>query len=314
MKIVILGAKGMLGRDLERVFYDLSPFLLDKDELDITDEKGTSAFFKHLKPDVVINAAAYTDVDGCEINKDLAMKVNGEAPGHLARVAKDVGAIFIHYSTDYVFNGSKAEGYSEDDEPASPSERGEPGSPLNFYGESKLAGERAVREAGGNYYLIRASWLFGINGKNFVETMIKLAQERDARSAKSPASPSESEAGETRQEIRVVNDQHGKPTFSLDLARKTRELIESKKDFGVYHIINEPQTTWYDFAKEILGKGVRIAPCTSDEFPRPAKRPNYSILLNTKLPPLRSWQEALAEYMLARDLRYNIKHNAHTGD
>ena len=274
MKIVILGAKGMLGMDLRRVFYDLSPFPLDRDELDITDEKGTSALFRHLKPDVVINAAAYTDVDGCETNKDLAMKVNGEAPGHLAKASKDVGAVFIHYSTDYVFDGGKSRGYSEDDEPSNP---------LNFYGESKLAGEKAVREVGGDYYLIRASWLFGINGENFIETMIRLAQEKD--------------------ELRVVNDQHGKPTFTLDLARKTRELVEGKKEFGIYHMTNEPHATWYDFAKKILGEDVRISPCTSDEFPRPAKRPEYSILNNTKLPLLRPWQEALAEYL---DLRSTL--------
>lgn len=283
MKIIILGAKGMLGRDLGRVFYDFAPYLLDKDELDITNEKGTSALLGHLKPDVIINAAAYTDVDGCETNRDIAMKVNGEAPRHLAQAAKDVGAIFIHYSTDYVFDGSKSEGYSEDDEPASSGQ----GGPLNFYGESKLAGERAVREVGGDYYLIRASWLFGTNGKNFIETMIRLSQEKD--------------------ELRVVNDQHGKPTFSLDLARQTRGLVERKEDFGVYHITNEPATTWYDFAREIIQKradparSVSVTPCSSDEFPRLAKRPNYSILLNTKLPPLRSWQEALTEYMFAKD-------------
>ena len=297
MKVVILGAKGMLGRDLGRVFYDLSPYLLGKDELDITDEKGTYALFHNFKPNIVINAAAYTDVDGCETNKDLAMKVNADAPGYLARVSKDVGAVFVHYSTDYVFDGGKSEGYREDEEP---------GNPLNFYGESKLAGENAVREAGGNYYLIRASWLFGLGGpqadgrsRNFIETMLRLAQEKGARSAKS----------EMRRELKVVNDQHGKPTFSLDLARKTRELVESKKDFGIYHITNEPANTWYDFACEIIkrglapshGPGLNVIPCASDEFPRPAKRPKYSILLNTKLPPLRPWQEALAEYLSLRE-------------
>jgi len=280
MKVVILGAKGMLGKDLMRVFYDLSPYPLDKDELDVTNEKGVSALFRNLKPDVVINAAAYTDVDGCETNRDLAMKVNGYVPGHLAKISKDVGAVFVHYSTDYVFDGGKSAGYKEDDEP---------GNPLNFYGESKLAGENAVREVGGNYYLIRASWLFGLGGpqsdgrpRNFIETMLRLAQEKD--------------------ELKVVNDQHGKPTFSLDLARKTRELVEGKKDFGIYHITNEPANTWYDFAKEILKQkdSCKILPCASDEFPRPAKRPAYSILLNTKLPPLRSWQEALAEYLSLR--------------
>ena len=117
MKVVILGAKGMLGRDLGKVFYDLSPYLLDKDELDVTNEKGTSALFRNLKPDLVINAAAYTDVDGCETNKDLAMKVNADAPGYLARASRDVGAVFVHYSTDYVFDGGKSEGYKEDEEP-----------------------------------------------------------------------------------------------------------------------------------------------------------------------------------------------------
>lgn len=287
-KVVILGAKGMLGMDLARVFYDYSPYLLDKDELDITDKKGISALFYNLKPDVVINAAAYTDVDGCETNRELASEVNGAAPGYLAEASRDIGAVFVHYSTDYVFDGKKSEGYSENDEP---------GNPLNFYGESKLAGENNIKKVGGDYYLVRTSWLFGgwpssakaSEGvpKNFVETMLRLAKEKD--------------------ELRVVNDQHGKPTFSLDLARKTRELIEGKKDFGIYHITNEPATTWYDFAKEILatrpavaGREVRVSPCTSRDFPRPAKRPQYSILLNTKLPPLRSWQEALTEYMLSR--------------
>ena len=294
MKVVILGAKGMLGRDLGKVFYDLSPYLLDKDELDVTNEKGTSALFRNLKPDLVINAAAYTDVDGCETNKDLAMKVNADAPGYLARASRDVGAVFVHYSTDYVFDGGKSEGYKEDEEPGKFTRRG--GGPLNFYGESKLAGENAVREVGGNYYLIRASWLFGLGGPqvdgrpiNFIETILRLAQEKD--------------------ELKVVNDQHGKPTFSLDLARKTRELVEGKEDFGIYHITNEPANTWYDFACEIIkrglapshGPGLNVIPCASDEFPRPAKRPKYSILLNTKLPPLRPWQEALAEYLSLRE-------------
>ena len=294
MKVVILGAKGMLGRDLGKVFYDLSPYLLDKDELDVTNEKGTSALFRNLKPDLVINAAAYTDVDGCETNKDLAMKVNADAPGYLARASRDVGAVFVHYSTDYVFDGGKSEGYKEDEEPGKFTRRG--GGPLNFYGESKLAGENAVREVGGNYYLIRASWLFGLGGPqvdgrpiNFIETILRLAQEKD--------------------ELKVVNDQHGKPTFSLDLARKTRELVEGKEDFGIYHITNEPVSTWCDFACEIIkrglapshGPGLNVIPCASDEFPRPAKRPKYSILLNTKLPPLRPWQEALAEYLSLRE-------------
>lgn len=284
MKIVILGAKGMLGNDLGKVFADEKSYLLDKDELDITHRDEVVAYFFRTKPDVVINAAAYTDVDGCEINKELAMKVNGEAPGYLAEASKEIGAIFAHYSTNYVFSGSKREGYKEDDTPQNP---------CNFYGASKLAGENAVKKVGGKYYLIRTSWLFGLRGlrvgerpRNFIETILRLAEEKD--------------------EIRVVNDQHGKPTFALDLARKTRELIEGKNDFGVYHITNEPATTWYEFAKEILEIGhppkkARVVPCTSEEFPRPADRPRYSTLLNTKLSPLRSWKEALREYLEKRN-------------
>lgn len=280
MRVVILGAKGMLGKDLGGVFYDHSPYLLDKDELNITDKPSVQAVFKHLRPQVVINAAAYTDVDGCETNQDLAMLVNGYAPEYLANAARDAGAIFVHYSTDYVFSGVQKDGYKEQDPP---------GPPVNFYGMSKLHGERAIQEAGGNYYIIRTSWLFGAHGKNFVETMLRLAS--------------------AQEKIRVVNDQHGKPTFSLDLARKTRKLIEDKSDFGIYHITNEPKGTWYDFACAILRRGLNplqsssspgISPCTSSEFPRPAKRPAYSVLLNTKLPPLRSWEEALEEYLARR--------------
>lgn len=271
----------MLGSDLGKVFYDLSPYLLDRDELDITNERGVSSLFRNLKPDVVINAAAYTDVDGCETNREIAKKINGDAPGYLAKASRDAGAVFVHYSTDYVFSGQKKAGYSEEDEP---------GPPINFYGESKLMGENVVKEIGGDHYLVRTSWLFGLKGKNFVETILRLAQGKE--------------------KLRVVNDQHGKPTFSLDLAKKTRELVESREKFGIYHITNELITTWYDFAKEILKRrdGERgpsfagISSCASSEFPRPAKRPRYSILLNTKLSPMRIWQEALQEYLTSRDI------------
>jgi len=323
MKIVILGAKGMLGSDLGRVFYDFRPYLLDMGDLDVTKEKVVWDLLHNLKPDIIINAAASSDVDGCETKKDFAMEINGKAPGNLAKTAKDIGAIFVHYSTDYVFPGDKKEGYDEEDKP---------GPAVNFYGESKLAGENAIREVDGNYYLIRTSWLFGIGRrkqgdifspiapyvkvgsskgkivneedgeiavKNFVETIIKISKEKE--------------------EILVVDDQHGKPTYTLDLARKTRELIEEKYDFGTYHITNEPEATWYEFAREIaadleseitkntvdpsehrLQKLAKIVPCTSEEFIRPAKRPKYSILLNTKLPPMRNWNEALREYLLSR--------------
>ncbi|OGZ58453.1 MAG: dTDP-4-dehydrorhamnose reductase [Candidatus Spechtbacteria bacterium RIFCSPHIGHO2_02_FULL_43_15b] len=289
MKVIILGADGMLGNDLGKVFYDLGPYLLDKLELDVTNERAINNVFLKLKPDVVINAAAYTDVDGCEVNKDLAMQVNGNAPGYLAKASKEVGAVFLHFSTDYVFSGDNKDGYNESDEPSSP---------INFYGETKFAGEKAVMECGGKFYLIRTSWLFGDSsnigkGKhvNFVETMIRLAKDKD--------------------EIRVVSDQHGKPTYTLDLAEKVKKLIDKKGEFGIYHLANEPATTWFEFAKEIIDKWSRkadgtvripgIVPVDSDEFPRPAKRPKYSVLLNTKLPPMRSWKDALNDYLGSRD-------------
>lgn len=274
MKIIILGSKGMLGTELGRVFYDQKPYLLDKDELDITNRGGVVALFKTLKPTLVINAAAYTDVDGCEDNRDLAVQINGEAPGYLAEASNLSGAVFVHYSTDYVFSGDKKEGYSEDDEPENP---------VNFYGESKLMGEEAILSNTDKFYIIRTSWLFGLNGKNFVEIILSKAKEE--------------------KELRVVNDQYGKPTYALDLARETRRLLEGEKDFGFYHITNEPYVTWYEFAKAILRIGeskARITPCSSDEFLRKAKRPKYSILNNSKLDSCRNWTESLREYMLSR--------------
>ena len=304
-RIAILGVRGMLGSDLRKVFADEAPYVLDKDELDITNRDAVFQVFKSIKPEIVISAAAYTDVDGCETNRDLAMNVNGKAPGYLAEAASQCGAVLVHYSTDYVFDGKKAEGYREDDTPVNP---------VNFYGESKLAGENAIRDAGGNYYIIRTSWLFGLGPsfapasprlrraskaseggpKNFVETMLRLSEEKN--------------------ELRVVNDQHGKPTFTLDLAKATKKLLDDKNDFGIYHITNEPATTWYDFARAIINKKnitrriqksddrlSFVYPCSSREYPRLAQRPAYSILLNTKLPLLRPWQEALAEYLSLRN-------------
>ena len=291
-KILILGAKGMLGRELAGVFNDLKPVLWDKEDLDITDEKSVRGRIFELKPDIIINAAAYTAVDDCEANQELAMKVNGEAVKYLAESAKVIGAVFIHYSTDYVFDGEKPVGYKENDEPRNP---------VNIYGESKLLGEKYVsngssRNKSLKYYIIRTSWLYGRNGKNFVDTISELLQNRD--------------------QIKVVNDQYGKPTYAHDLAIKTRELLEGDYLSGIYHITNETENkekgiSWYDFAKEIFlinrekighayrqaGKNKEITPCASMEFPRPAKRPKWSALVNTKLPLTRNWREALKEYL-----------------
>ncbi|MBI4127485.1 MAG: dTDP-4-dehydrorhamnose reductase [Parcubacteria group bacterium] len=271
--ILILGAKGMLGHALMDTFADLAPTGLDRDELDITNSIEVDAKFSLLTPKTIINAAAFTAVDQCEneATKPICDKVNGEAVGILAEAAKRISATIIHFSTDYVFDGTKQEGYLETDEPKNP---------VNAYGASKLAGEQALRSSGANFYLIRTAWLYGAYGKNFVDTMLSL--------------------GKTKKELTVVNDQHGKPTYTVDLAKATRRLLEGEYTPGVYHFVNEEATTWYDFAVEIFKQAkipMQVHPIPSSDFLRPAKRPAYSILLNTKFPPLRPWKEALAEYL-----------------
>ncbi|OGZ60654.1 MAG: dTDP-4-dehydrorhamnose reductase [Candidatus Spechtbacteria bacterium RIFCSPLOWO2_01_FULL_43_12] len=281
-KVLIIGAKGMLGFDLAKVFDVYSPYLYDRDQLDITDKDAVFDVFEQIEPDIVINAAAYTDVEGAEDNKDTAMLINGEAVGNLAEAACARGAVLVHYSTDYVFAGDKEEGYSEDDRPTR--------EPLNVYGASKLLGEQLLQEGMKNFYLIRTSWLYGQNGKNFVETIIRISE---------------------NPEIKIKNDEHGKPTYTKDLAQATRILVEEQLPFGIYHLVNENPTTWYDFAKKIVelwgqkqnwakGDYPKVIPITSADYPTKAERPKYSSLNNTKFVQLRPWPEALEEYLNSR--------------
>jgi len=281
-KVLIIGAKGMLGFDLAKVFDVYSPYLYDRDQLDITDKDAVFDVFEQIEPDIVINAAAYTDVEGAEDNKDTAMLINGEAVGNLAEAARARGAVLVHYSTDYVFAGDKEEGYSEDDRPTR--------EPLNVYGASKLLGEQLLQEGMKNFYLIRTSWLYGQNGKNFVETIIRISE---------------------NPEIKIKNDEHGKPTYTKDLAQATRILVEEQLPFGIYHLVNENPTTWYDFAKKIVelwgqkqnwakGDYPKVIPITSADYPTKAERPKYSSLNNTKFVQLRPWPEALEEYLNSR--------------
>lgn len=272
MEILIIGSHGMLGQELMAAFKDQELTGWDRNQIDITDYDNSLAKIKELNPEVVINAAAYTAVDDCEKNRDLAMKVNGEGPGNLAKICKDLEAILVHYSTDYIFNGQKTDGYREDYDQIEP---------LSVYGESKALGEKLIKENCEKYYILRTAWLYGNKGKNFVDTMIKLGQEKS--------------------ELKVVNDQHGSPTYAKDLALRTRDiLLNLKPAFGIYHATNSGTCTWYEFTQEIFKlKGItaKIIPCATAEFPRPATRPAYSILLNTKLPVMRPWQEALKEYL-----------------
>ena len=277
-KILILGSNGMLGHDLAKAFSDTNPILWDKSELDITDEEQVTLKLNEIKPTIVINAAAYTDVDGAENNATLASKINGTAVGYLAKVCREIGAILVHYSTEYVFSGTKSNGYRENDKT----------DPLNVYGRSKARGEELLQKNSEMYYLIRSSWLYGQapqagkpRGLNFVQTMLKLAQ-----------------AGE---EIKVVNDQFGKPTYGRDLAQASRRLIDEMKPCGIYHLVNEGLCSWYDFAKkvfEIKGIKANLSPVSSAEYNSATPRPKYSVLINSKFELMRSWQEALEEYLL----------------
>jgi dTDP-4-dehydrorhamnose reductase len=258
-KTMLLGAPGMLGHALQNVFP--RALCMGHGDVDITDRSEVLKCISRESPDIVINAAAYTDVDGCEDNPRLAFAVNGNGPGHIAEACNKVNALLIHFSTDYIFDGAQKE-YREGDRP----------NPINVYGESKLLGEVSIAENLENFRIIRTSWLYGSHGKNFVDTVLSLSQQMPL--------------------VRVVNDQIGKPTYTVDLANKVPEIIGC--DPGIYHIINEGQCSWYDFARAFIPNAV---PCSSREFPRKAKRPAYSVLVNSKTPPLRHWIEALKEYI-----------------
>lgn len=263
IKTLILGAGGMLGYDLCKIFPDAVK--LTHKDIDITDRELVLKSVRKIKPELVINAAAYTDVDGCEDRQELALQVNGYAPGYIAEVCNEIAATLVHFSTDYVFDGSKKE-YTESDIPH----------PINVYGSSKLLGEQKIAENLDDYRIIRISWLFGTHGKNFVETMLRLS-------------------GEMAQ-VRVVNDQFGKPTYTVDLANKITEIAELEA--GIYHVTNEGVCSWYEFASAVINNTV---PCTSEEFPRKARRPKYSVLVNTKTEPMRHWKEALKDYLKERN-------------
>ncbi|MCK4553969.1 dTDP-4-dehydrorhamnose reductase [Candidatus Parcubacteria bacterium] len=283
MKILILGAKGNLGQQLVKVFQDNNEVIAwDREEIDITDKELVFKKVNDVKPDIIINAAAYNAVDKCETDEqqfELAKKLNGEAVGYLADAAIEVNAILVHYSTDYVFSGDKKEGYKEDDEPR----------PVNKYGKTKLIGEQEMITRSGSglkWYLIRTSKLFGPKGESeltkpsFFDTILQLSKKRDY--------------------IDVVDEEVSCFTYTPDLAKATKELVESGKGYGIYHIVNGGPCTWYEAAVELFrvaGIDIKVNPVSSDKFPRPAKRPKYSVLLNTKLEPMREWKEALREYL-----------------
>ena len=280
----------MLGRDLVQVLRSSSHddgalesevIGLDIDEIDIRVERDTVERIDNLKPDIVINVAAYTDVDGCESEKEKAFAINAEGMRHVALGASRCGAKVVYLSTDYVFDGKKREPYLEDDPPA----------PLNVYGWSKLKGEQYVRELSENGLIIRTQWLYGKYGKNFVFTILRLAREKDVLS--------------------IVDDQAGAPTYTVDLSRVISVLIQ-KGARGIFHVVNSDICSWHAFSKAILElsgiSGVEVFPISSETLGRPAPRPSYSALDTGKLKQetgmvLRPWKEALKEFLTTSELR-----------
>lgn len=273
--ILVVGANGMLGHDLMTVL-EGEVRGVDLPDIDITSLESVRRVLLTLKPETIINAAAYTDVDGCETNVEQAMAVNGEGVGLLALTAREIGAKLVQISSDYVFDGLKGTPYLEDD----------PVSPLSIYGESKLAGELNAAMAP-EYLIVRTQWLYGAYGKNFVETMLRLAGEKS--------------------ELSVVDDQIGSPTFTKDLATAIKALLD-KGCSGIYHAANSGYCSWNEFARAIFeeeGLKIKVNGMTTKELDRPANRPLYSTLDCSKLErdtgfKPQPWREALREYLKTR--------------
>lgn len=271
-KILVTGANGMLGQDLCPMLEDCGYEVVetDIDNMDITDELATMRVISDVQPDFVIHCAAYTDVDKAEKEYEVAKLINVNGTKNIAKACKANDANMIYISTDYVFDGKSTIPYKPDDKTC----------PLNIYGQTKYQGETVVQKYCEKYYIVRTSWLYGHHGKNFVETMI---------------------ANADKQEIKVVNDQIGCPTWTVDLSDAIINLIEENAEYGIYHACGSGQTSWYGFAEKIFeytGLKANLVPCTTEEFPRTAKRPAYSVMYNEEL--LRDWKLALQEYIELR--------------
>jgi dTDP-4-dehydrorhamnose reductase len=273
LRILLTGASGQVGWELRRTLASLGEVRsFDRYGLDLADVPTLVATVRSLQPKIIVNAAAYTAVDKAEAERDQAFAVNATAPDVLAEEAKRIGALLVHYSTDYVFDGEKPAPYVEDD----------PTGPVNAYGASKLAGEQAVANSGCRHLILRTSWVYGPRGRNFYLTMLRLAKERP--------------------ELRVVDDQVGAPTSSLAIARATAELLPKGIE-GLYHLTATGETSWCGFAREILrraGMVTPVVPIRTEDYPTPARRPRNSRLDCARLVrvagvELASWEEQLAK-------------------
>jgi dTDP-4-dehydrorhamnose reductase len=286
-RVLIVGSHGMLGQDLVNVFekdINWEVFAYDRENIDITSEESLREKIEKIEPSVVINATGYNAVDKCETDEiefELAKKINGYGPGILAKICKDKDIPLVHYVSDYIFDGEKGE-YAEEDRPI----------PISNYGRSKLLGEEEIKKNTDKYYLIRTSKLFGKPGKSkvskrsFFDTMIELSRDNSL--------------------LKIVDEEKSCFTYTPDLALETKNMIEEKIPFGTYHIVNEGACTWYEAVCELFKMTkieTEVIPVSASEFPRPAKRPKSSVLLNTKLLPLRNYKDALKEYL---DKNYNF--------
>jgi dTDP-4-dehydrorhamnose reductase len=274
-RVLLLGAGGMLGHDLAATAPpEVTLFPFTRAQLDITERAAVAATLGEVRPNVVINAAAYTAVDRAESERAVAMRVNGAAVGELGRAAHHVGARVIHFSSDYVFDGTATQPYSETSA----------ANPVNAYGASKLAGEQALQASGAAYLIIRTQWLFGAHGRSFPRTMWERARAR---------APS-----------RVVCDQFGRPTYSVDLARATWQLVAGDVT-GVIHVANAGVATWYDIARRVYaacGVAGLVQPCATSEFPTPARRPPRAVLDTARAEralgdPLPQWEDAIDRFL-----------------
>ncbi|MBE3594373.1 MAG: dTDP-4-dehydrorhamnose reductase [Candidatus Carbobacillus altaicus] len=274
-KVLVTGPRGQLGQDLMILLRErgYDAFGFSREELDITDMEKVQETFTSIRPDVVLHTAAYTKVDQAEEEIDLAFAVNGWGTRNVAVASEEVGAKLVYISTDYVFDGEKGKPYLEYDRTA----------PLNVYGASKEIGEQMVRDFHSRFFIVRTSWVYGAYGANFVKTMLRLGKEEPA--------------------VRVVNDQTGSPTYTVDLAEALFQLMETEK-YGIYHLSNSGACSWYDFAKAIFeeaGMQVTVEPIPTEYFPRPAKRPKYSVMdhmawrLNG-FPPMPHWRDGLKRF------------------
>lgn len=276
MKLLVTGVKGQLGHDVvkECEKRGITAIGVDIEEMDITDAGACEKVIKEAKVDAVIHCAAYTAVDAAEDNIELCRKINAEGTENIVKVCRELNIKMMYFSTDYVFNGKGDRPWKTDDDRC----------PLNVYGQTKYEGELAVENSLEKYFILRIAWVFGVNGKNFIKTMLRLGKEKGA--------------------VSVVNDQIGSPTYTADLAVLAVDMIQTDK-YGTYHATNEGLCSWYEFACQIFNEAnmdVKVTPVSSDAFPAKAKRPSNSRMDKSKLTengfsPLPGWQDALKRYL-----------------